>query len=191
MRKIFEFFRKHSWMWVIVVVILAIIGDAYLTRVQKPVATPTPVAQVATFRNITPGVSSVSDLNKIWGSPLKSTTANGQTTDEYKSTSQSRNSIAIVQSGTVYLIREIISATDTQKASDITSVYGAPPYTLYQKFPNSYFNLYVYPSNGIAYLGHSDGTLQEIWYFPPTTIENFQSTWAPDYLTSPPTEQLQ
>lgn len=178
-------------MWIIVIVLIAIIGDAILTSRQKASISPTPVPQIASFKNITPGVSSEADLNKVLGTPIKTTVQGNTKTDEYKSTAQFRNSIAIIQNGTVFLIKEVISATDTTTASSITSVYGAAPYTLYEKFPNSTFRLYVYPANGIAYLGHTDGTLQEIWYFVPTSIENFETTWASDYLTSPPTEQLQ
>lgn len=192
MTKIMEFFKKNSWIWIVIIVFVAIVGDYYLQKVRlQPSTTPTPIAQTASFKSIVPGISSESDLNKALGTPLKTTTQGGQTIDEYKSTSQYRNTIAIIQNGKVYLIKEVVSATDTTKADYITNTYGVAPNVLYENSPNSTFNLYVYPANGIAYLGHKDGTLQEIWYFQPTTIDNFKTLWASDYLTSPSTRILQ
>lgn len=191
MRKIFNFFKKYSWIWIIIVVIIAIIGDVVLTQNKRSTPPPTPIAKRASFKDITPGISSEADLNKVLGTPIRTNIQGDQKVDEYKSTSQFRNHIAVIQNGAVSLIKEMISATDTTKANLITNIYGQAPYILYEKFPNSTFRLYVYPANGIAYLGHEDGTLQEIWYFVPTTIENFQITWASEYLFSPPTEQLQ
>lgn len=192
MKKLLFFLKNHSWIWIIVLVLVAIIGDAILVQKQgKPKATPTPVAHIASFKNITPGVATEAELNKVLGTPTKTIINGDQKTDEYKSSSQFRNHTAIIQNGTVVLIKEIISATDTTKASDITDGYGQAPDVLYENSANSTFHLYVYPGNGIAYLGHSDGTLQEIWYFSPTTIDEFRSLWAPHYLTSPPKEQLQ
>ena len=192
MNKVREFFKKYSWTWIIVVVAVAIIGEAYLQRSKTtPTAKPTPVARIATYKEIVPGVSSEADLNKILGTPLKTTINGSEKIDEYKSTSELRRHIAIIQSEKVVFIKEIVSAHDTTKASDITSIYGTASNILYTKYPNSTFNLYVYPSNGIAYLGHKDGTLLEIWYFQPTTITDLLSTWGVDYSTSPSSEILQ
>lgn len=173
-------------MWILIIVIAAIVGDALLTKTQKVSPSPTPAPQRATFRDITPGISNEADLSKMLGTPLKSTTNNGITTDEYKSTSPVRNSIGIIENGKVSLIRQIVGSSENITADSITNIYGKAPEILYNKAPNSVFRLYVYPSNGIAYLGHSDGTLLEIWYFVPTTIEDFISKWGQNYQTNQP-----
>lgn len=191
MRKILDFVKKQSWIWIIIIVIVAIIGDAYLTRVQTPKATPTPVPQRAIFRGVTPGISSEADLNKIWGTPVKAIVNGNQTTDQYKSTSELRLHSALIENGTVIFIKEIVSAHDTSKSSDITSVYGKPTFTLYNKAPNSIFNLYVYPSSGIAFVGSLSETITEIWYFQPTSLNDFMAKWAQDYSTTPPTQHVQ
>lgn len=190
MRKITEFIKKY---WILILVVLALILFVVNSLIKKPTLTPTatPLPKQATFKSILPGVSTESDLNKILGSPLRTTVSNNQKTDEYKSTSELRHHSAVIEGGKVLFIDEIVSAQDTAKASSITDVYGQSPDILYSKFPNATFNLYVYPSNGIAYLGADDGTLLEVWYFEPTTIESFQSTWGKDYSITPPAEQIQ
>ncbi len=191
MKKFIAFAKKHSWVWIIVVVIVSIVGDAIITQKNKPVPTPTPVPKVADYKSVIPGISTESDLNKILGTPVKTTIDGNRKLDEYKSTSELRLHNAVIENDKVIFIKEIISSYDTTKSSDLTSLYGEPPVKLYSKFPNASFYLYVFPSNGIAYLGHTDGTLLEIWYFIPTTIQEFLSKWATEYSTSPPTEVVQ
>jgi hypothetical protein len=192
MRKIFEFIKKY---WLVIMVVLAAILYVinFFLKGQAPTIAPTPtqVAQTASYNNIFPGVSTESDLNKSLGAPLKTTISGNIKTDEYKSTSELRHHIAIIQGEKVSFIKEIVSAHDTTTATSITNIYGKAPKILYGKSSNSTFNLYIYPSNGIAYLGHADGTLLEIWYFQPTSFEDFVSKWGQDYSTTPSTEVVQ
>jgi len=189
MQKIVSFFKKYAWVWIIIIVLIAIVGDAYLTREKNvPSASPTPAPKTASYKDIIPGVATEEELNKILGTPLRTTIDGSEKTDEYKSTSELRHHIAIIQSGKVVFIKEIVSAHDTIKSPNIVSIYGTAPNILYNKYPNSTFDLYVYPANGIAYLGHKDGGLLEIWYFQPTTIGNFITTWGKDYSLSKSTE---
>ncbi|QQG41900.1 MAG: hypothetical protein HYV90_01145 [Candidatus Woesebacteria bacterium] len=189
MKKIVSFFKKYAWVWIIVIVLVAIIGDAYLTRkIDTPSPSPTPTPRSSSYKNIVPGVSTEEELNKILGTPLKTTINGTEKTDEYKATTGLRRHIAIIQRGKVVFIKEVVTTKDTSKASDIIAVYGTAPNILYSKYPNATFDLYVYPANGIAYLGHKDGGLLEIWYFQPTTLDDFSSTWGKDYSQTKPTE---
>lgn len=151
----------------------------------KPPATinpsPTPVNKVATFGTIIPGASTEKDVSSVWGRPISTNEEGSQKTSEYKSTNQYRFNQAIFTNGTANLIKEIINSNDNKDASSITSVYGTAQDILYEKLPSSVFSLYVYPQNGIAYLGASDGTLKEIWYFQPTTIDRFIADWGQNF----------
>lgn len=192
MRKIINFIKNY---WILIMIVLA--GLLYIVNLfikgSSPTSTPTPtpVAQRASYKDIFPGISSEADLRNALGTPLKTTTNESGIIDEYKSTSELRRHIATIKSGKVVFFKEIVSANDKTTATDITNIYGVAPNILYNKSPNSTFNLYVYPSNGIAYIGHSDGALLEIWYFEPTTIDNFINLWGQDYSTSPSTETVQ
>lgn len=187
MNKIKIFLKKYFWVWILIIVTIAIIGDAFLQNAKtKPVFVATPVPQVASYKSIVPGVATEAYLNKILGTPLKTTISGSVKTDEYTANNTLRHHIAIVQGQKVTFIKEIVSSSDTITTKDLISIYGVAPNILYSKLPNSTFNLYVYPANGIAYLGHKDGTLLEIWYFVPTSMNNFIDLWGQDYQTSPP-----
>jgi hypothetical protein len=192
MNKIVPFLKKYWWAVIIFIVSVSYVGFGYLrTPGQTPVATSStsPVSQIATFGSIRPGYNTENDLSKILGTPLSQSSSSGQLNLNYKSTSinSDRQDSAVVQNGKVIFVKEIVPSTDKRDASSITSIYGTASDILYSKLPDSSFNLYVYPANGIAYLGHPDGTLQEIWYFQPTTIQNFLVTWGRDYTSIQPT----
>lgn len=190
MQKIKAFVRKYFWLLFVILTVVAYFANLALR--EKPEVKPTPAPIKANFRSsITPGVSSEADLNKVLGNPVRSTTADGQKTNEYRSTSELRLHDAVIVDGKVIFVKEVVSAHDVLDSSTIIGIYGEPPNVLYDPSPNAVFNLYVYPSNGIAYLGAEDGTLLEIWYFIPTSFADFQSRWAKSYLISPPTEQFQ
>lgn len=186
MMKIISFIKHYTWVWIIVLVLFAVIGDAILTQKQKQPPSPTPIPKIASYNSITPGVNTKTDLDRLLGSPLRTIKQEDQTRLEYKSTNVNRPHIAFERNGVVELIKEIVNSTDKKTVSDIVSVYGEPTHTLYSKNPNNTYNLYVYSQNGIAYLAHADGTLLEIWYFIPMTIEDFVKNWAPDYSESTP-----
>lgn len=147
--------------------------------------TPTPVAKVATYKNLIPGTSTENDVTSVWGRPVTTETLDGQKVSDYRSTNQYRFHQVIYYNGKAKLIKEIVNSNDNINADYITGTYGTTADKLYEKYPHSSFNLYVYPSNGIAYLGHVDGTIKEIWYFEPTTFENFIVDWGQDYSTAP------
>jgi len=188
MKKIITFLKKYLWVWIIIIVVVAYTGDLYLQKAgQKPSATPspTPVSQTASYKSIVPGIGTETELTKLLGKPLTQSTTGNQALLTYKSTNVYRHHVAIIENGKVVLIKEIVNSNDNKNADSVTSVYGVAPNTLYSKLPGASFSLCVYPSNGIAYLGHPDGTLLEIWYFQPTTIEGFISSWGQDYSTTP------
>lgn len=147
--------------------------------------TPTPNTKVATYKNLTPGISTEKDVTSVWGRPVTTETINGQTLSDYKSTNQYRFHQVVYVNGTAKLLKEIVNSNDNINADYVTGTYGSIKHKLYEKYPHSSFNLYVYPANGIAYLGHVDGTVKEIWYFEPTTFDNFISLWAQDFSTTP------
>jgi len=191
MRKVIDFF-KRSWLLILIVlaIFLVIADKITIPKTPSPLVSPTPISTgVADYKSIVPGKSTLDEINNLLGFPVEQNEENGKTTAEYGSSSKYRNNVVIVQNGVAALIKEVVTAIDNKKAESITSVYGIAPYRLYDQRPNATFDLYVYPDNGIAYIGHEDGTLLEIWYFQPTTIEVFSSSWGQGYSTRPSTKQ--
>lgn len=146
--------------------------------------------RVADYKSIQPGKSTLEEINSLLGYPIEQSEKDGTVVTEYKSSSNYRNNIVTIQNGIATLVKEIVTATDNKKSQDIIKEYGEAPFVLYDQKPSSTFNLYVYPTNGIAYVGHEDGTLLEVWYFQPIDIDTFISTWAKGYSREKTTQTL-
>ena len=177
-------FLKRYWLLILVVLagVLFIINKMLGTETALPAMSPSPFSnKVADYNSIQPGKSNVDEINNLLGFPVEQSAADGKITAEYSSSNEFRNNIITIQNGVATLIREVVNTSDNKRAQDIINEFGQAPYRLYKQKANEYFDLYVYPANGIAYLGHEDGTLLEIWYFESTTIENFVTKWATDY----------
>lgn len=193
MNKIIEFIKNKK------ITILTIISLSFLIFIvikinnnkQNPIVQEipisTPVNKIADFNEIIPGKTSLERINELLGKPLNSTISGELNVSSYKSTNQYRNHKVYSKEGLAELVvEEVINGSKT--SNDIRKIYGIAPEMLYEKTLTSVFNLYVYPSNGIAYLGHEDGGILEIWYFVPTTIEDFITRWGSDYSKEPSKE---
>ncbi len=193
MNKIIEIIKSKK------ITILTIISLSFLIFIvikinnnkQNPIVqeipTSTPVNKIADFNEIIPGKTSLERINELLGKPLNSTVSGELNVSSYKSTNQYRNHKVYSKDGLAELVvEEIINGSKT--ANDITKIYGIAPEMLYEKTLSSVFNLYIYPSNGIAYLGHEDGGILEIWYFVPTNINDFIIKWGRDYSKVPSKE---
>lgn len=146
--------------------------------------------EVAMFKEIVPGNTyKEEDINKMLGIPVSSTLSGEVKINNYSSSNEYRTNDVEFINGAVDFIKEVVNLDDTRTAEDIRKVYGVTEYVLYENVSDSYFNLYIYPKNGIAYLGHNDGTVLEIWYFKPTDINTFKSKWASNYSDKPFTGQ--
>ncbi len=185
-----NFIKKY---WLIIAIVFAAVLYLVNLFIKSPGTTvaPTSTPQRASYNNLIPGISSEAELIKALGTPIRTNINGSIKTDEFKSTSELRHHIATIQNDKIIFFKEIVSANDKTTANDLINIYGVAPDVLYSKFTNATFDLYIYPSNGIAYLGHREGTLLEIWYFEPTTIEKFITDWGQDYSTVQPSEQLQ
>ncbi len=153
--------------------------------------TPTVISnEIATFKDIVPGKTyKEEEINKILGTPVSSTLRDEIKINNYVSSNEYRTNDIEFVNGEVDLVKEVINPDDTRTAEDIRKIYGVSEYVLYENTSDSFFNIYIYPKNGIAYLGHNDGTILEIWYFKPTDIATFKSKWASNYSDKPFTGQ--
>ncbi len=195
MNKLFSFIKNKK---IILLVLVSIVSTLFiLTKInsskkivrnsQSQIKTSD---QVAAFKEIIPGQNYREDeVIKMLGIPVSSTLSGELRIINYKSSNEYRTNDIEIKSGKVDLIREVVNLDDGKSAEDIRKIYGVSEYVLYENTSDSYFNLYVYPKNGIAYLGHDDGTILEIWYFEPTEIETFLSKWASNYSNKPFTGQ--
>jgi len=178
----FRFIKKY-WLLILISLMasLFIVNNVLESRQPSP-NIPTPIStSTATYRSLLPGASTQDEVNELLGFPLKEGEQNGDKIAEYESTNKYRNHIITFENGKIALVREIVNSTDGKNSDTITNEYGEPPYILYDQYPAATFHLYVYPQNGIAFLGHEDKTLLEIWYFEPMTIDEFINKWGGGY----------
>lgn len=167
---------------VIIILLFTITIGLYLasTLFKKNSINLTSQNQLPTFKSVAVG-SNVQDLSSRLGEPIKTTQRKTTTLLEYKSSSPAQNDSLITENGKVVFIREIITTSDKKNAKEITDKYGVVEKILYGPDSQSGFNLYTYPTTGLAYIGNSEGLLLEIWYFQPMAVKKFENKWAGEY----------
>ena len=182
MRKIFKFITKYWLIIFLILTILLFIINKLLTINQPTPITPVPEStSVANYQSILPGSTTFDNVNELLGFPLEINGGGEKTIAEYRSSNQYRNHTIVFENSVAVFIKEEVISSNEKTVNSIIKVYGIAPYTLYDQRPSSVFNLYVYPNNGIAYLGGDDGTILEVWYFKPTTIDDFVNRWGSDF----------
>lgn len=151
---------------------------------------PQPTPQTDPWSTFEPGVTTKEQVISKLGNPLSETTQNGQVVSDFKSISPTRNNEVTFSGNTSSFFKHIIAYGETLLIKDLTSKYGLTNIVLYGPDATAGFYLYVYPDKGIAYLGNpNSGDLLEVWYFAPTTLENFQNQWAKNYSKTFPQAQ--
>ena len=151
------------------------------TSINPPISSTSP-----SYKNLQPGVSTTKDITNNLGDPAKETQDGIYNILEYSSNNPNFNNQLYVNSDKLTLVKQIVAPNDNIKIQDLTQKYGNYENMLYASGSASGFNLYVYPSKGIAYVGHQEsGIVLEVWYFTPTTFDNFKATFAKDYSDNP------
>lgn len=140
----------------------------------------------ASYNNLTPGLSTTSDITKIMGETIRETQNGSESILEYKSNNPNFNNQFSVDSGVLTLVKQVVSSKDNIKISNINQKYGNYEYVLYKSSSYTGFNLYIYPDKGIAYVGHQgSGIVLEIWYFKPMTFDEFKTNFGQAFSETP------
>lgn len=167
---------------ILLVVVLVALATFYLRpKLTAPIEN-VPGTKGASYDTLVPGFSSKSDAIEKLGAPL-----NGPDSPslEFKSSNPNLPHEVIIANDKVVFIKEIIKVEGGKTSNDIIELYGEALKVLYGPDSIHGFNLYVYPDKGIAYLGHiKEPLLLEIWYFQPTTLQEFKAKWASGYSES-------
>lgn len=130
------------------------------------------------WSEILPGKSTKEDVVKKLGEPI-STTENSLL---YKSTSATRNNQITLNANQVELVKQMVTPQDKITTQTLIQKYGIGTNVLYGPDSPNGINLFVYVNRGFAYLGNPiTESVIEIWYYPPTTLENFNNKYAQEY----------
>ncbi len=163
----------------LIFITLIVIGIMF--RLLTPLPQPT-----LTYQNIRPNISTPADLIAVLGNPISQDTINGKTSLQFTSDYVQDPHVAIVDDNEVTLLIQKTKLTEDTNIRDLTPKLGRPAATLYTDYLGPYYPVYIFPSHGIALGTHQvSGKVVEIWYFTPTTLQEFQ-TLSPYLLTTTP-----
>lgn len=180
--------KFRTWK-VLLVLVAAILMVTFITLRSQPNDQEQngSVSKGASFKSLIPGQSTKSDAIEKLGEPLNDKEPGSL---DFESKNPNLPHRVATENEKITFIKEIITAEDGKTSIDITALYGEAPYVLYGLDSIHGFNLYIYPDKGIAYLGHvKEPILLEVWYFQPTTFEEFRDKWAPGYYDTPQVRQ--
>lgn len=179
---------------IVILTPLIIIAAIFLIKNRPPTDQQNNLTgQQADFNSLLPGKSTNKEVKKVLGDPLEINDTESILFYVYESTNPNINhEIELNKNDNkIKLIREIVSPIDNKNTEEIITKYGKTNLIYYDKtqtgysIPGSF--LYIYPNNGLAYVGHPGSTVMvEVWYFEPTDIDTFLETYAKDYIEADP-----
>lgn len=176
---------KKYWLFALLAFVATILFAAklFLPAPQEVKPIPAPVPSAPSWNGITPGQTTTQKLPELIGTPEPKETVNDQTTYDVQRQGGGPPHEIITQDGTVGLVKDRVLSGNI---SLFKQKYGAPEGEYWGEHQSVGFKTYVWPKNGIAAVAHAvDGSLYEVWYFQPTTLQAFLSTWGKGLTTEP------
>ncbi len=178
-----SFFNLHRKLFLFILALLFLVISMFIFLRQKPTQLPILNREIQVWKNFQPGKTTKSEVVNQLGEPKTETKINGNILDSFSSESPVRLHQVIFDNQNVsQVFKKIMTANDKATPKDIIQIYGDTTNILYGIDAINGIYLYVYPDKGIAYVGNNQSnTLFEIWYFTPTSLDNFMKNWASDY----------
>lgn len=150
----------------------------------------TPPNYENTWENLNPGVNTANDLVTQLGQPDSITKEGNYQLYEYKNRNNAtfNTQVAIADSNkTIFFVKERIKSDLKHTLELYTTKYGPPDLELYLNDSTMSVKAYVFLDEGIAIFAHQlDMTVEQKWYFVPTTKEVFLKSWKNELSTQIP-----
>lgn len=158
----------------------------YLRSTKKDLIQTEKTQQIGvSYNNITPNKNTEDDIVSEFGIPVNERLEGENKILEYKSNNPNFNNEFTIITNKVNFIKQMVTSEDKITISDLNQKYGNYSSILYGPGSVSNFNLYIYLDKGIAYIGNQQANIvTQIWYFPPTNINNFINLYAKNYSVS-------
>lgn len=142
---------------------------------QRVVSQATPLPSAPSWNGVLPGKTTVDQILSLVGKPESEESQNGRTELEIKRNGDGPPHSIITQGNTVKLVKDRVL---TGNLDTFKEKYGEPENQYWGEHQKVGFKTYVWTKNGIAVVAHNlDGAVFEVWYFEPTTLENFLSNF--------------
>lgn len=133
------------------------------------------------------GRTTLQGLESKLGPPPQTSEKDGELVYLYSSTSEYRPHQVEFSGNTISIIKEQVIAAEKGKLTDYLQEYGQPEAEIFGPH-GSFAPGHFWGKDGLlVFAGQFDGTIVEIWYFAPTTLQNFLSE-NPELRTEQPKE---
>lgn len=150
--------------------------------------TPQVPIQENTWNNITPGYSTIQNVTELLGQPIGQEQTDSGTIYLYESEFPTiPTEINTNQDQKVTFIKQRVSYNPDSTLQKAEEQYGK--YDLELNVPESHgaVSAYVFLQKGVTIIAHiGDGSIEQVWYFEPTTEEAFMNSWGKDLSTEEP-----
>lgn len=171
-------FLKSNWLLILLALTATFLGFGKLYISQKE---PAKHVYENTWNGITPGESSLNDLNRF-GNPVSIKQQGNSTIFGYKSDVGDLKHEVYSQGDKVGLVKELVWGKENLE--DYRVKYGLPEREYFGDHQESGYKLYAFPSKGLAVIAHpDDGFVLEKWYFQPMNLQEFLTSWGKDLQT--------
>lgn len=177
-------------------ILIFFLGAMLITSAILKVLTPSlNISYENTWYGITPGVNQIQDIIQTLGQPNRTEIKNNSKIYEYHST-QKTNSVEYTQIGfnnnqKITFIKEKYNYDTNHLLQQYVNKYGQPDLELFTS-PHTYSTkAYIFLEKGIAIFAHQkDLSVEQKWYFIPTTKEVFLKTWKGELFTQEPGPEI-
>ena len=130
------------------------------------------------WNGLTPGVSTIDDVNRQLGNPTETIVDGDNTLLKYKSkNNEFRKDTAVINNNNLVVVKEEVIGKEKGNLKDYTKRYGQANFSGYGDYYEAGFTTYVFSNVGLAVIASPvDGTILQLWHFKPMMIEEFKST---------------
>lgn len=172
-------FKKY-WLIVLLAFIatILVIINFFITNKNNGQKTPVQTAVPSvSWKGVVPGQTNKDQLVKLLGTPDPAYSNPTNNTYAYPR-EQGPPNLVFLDGDKVGLIKEMVTSGNL---SQYIQKYGKPEGEYWGENQESGFKIYIFSKSGLAVMAHQkEGLVVEIWYFQPTTLENFLAIWGRD-----------
>lgn len=166
-------FNKNRWLIFAVLLLFAIATLITIMLFMKYSNRQTVNRGIPWQNNIYPGFTTKQELEKTLGNPLKTESSGDNAVYFYKTSNEYRQNEIEIESDVVKQINEQVLSNDKRTLNDFWDTLGPEETKLYGAV-SSFTPGYFWGKNGVmVFAGQFDHAIIEIWYFKPTTLEEF------------------
>lgn len=176
---------KSEWILLLLAfVAIGIFSLALFFRPRQPPPKTTP-SQIPWQKTIFAGQTTTSQLTNTLGQPAKVENNQDKIIYDYSTPNQYRPNQVEIQGDTVYLIKEQVLESQRAKLNDYILYYGPPQAQIFGQHGTFAPGNFWGEKGLLVFAGNQEGIVIEIWYFQPTTLEDFLNNH-PDFSEEQP-----